>query len=1111
MGTWQGMKKFTPKIFLITIIGLSVFWNTARSISYQWVGATSNWASATNWTPNGVPSSADSVSFGASGSTSVINAGSVAGITFPVGAQAYDFSFLPSATIGSTGGGTNAIFNQSDSAQSMQFNGEYTFQGNVTGSINFSLAGPSTFSSNKTSDATISANVDTAGNQVTFQNTGTPSTTATFSGQVTGGGSVVAEGPVMLSNTSSNYTGGATVSGGASVVSPYANLSLSGGRIQVYSASHSFGTWTSFNNGITHNGLISVSGPNNILQLVGGGAILFNVSITDGTSPGDLTIGAASYMAFNYMSTYSGETKIQSGASLVPWSGFLGDKIPNSSGLTLEGGGAKFVGDGDGGTYTYTKPMTLLADTLNSNLNTIYNGGINPLTLTGLISGAGGLAIGQGVFVLSNPDNDYTGGTQINSGTTLRTTTTSVPEAGGMTLAGGSLAFTDSEASTYAGNMSLSDETTSTITSVHEVSLPGALTGGGGLIVGEGDFSFSNTGNSYTGGTQVNSGATLRTLTASLPAAGGVTLEGGSLSFTDSMPSTYAGDMNLSSETTSTISAAEAVSLSGAITGAGGVTIGRGKVILSGTSNTYSGVTSIAEGATFSLSHRNSFPHNNNIHLEKGVLNLSSITPANAGVHVGILSTDTGHGTFKIPVDSQGNATPLIFDTSLDLTGKAFSIDIFGTTPAAGNVYATGDGSPSYVVMQGVSGSPDAMTLNLSGALSSHVGKLSVSGSDLLFRLLGYSPSASSPAVVGAGQSSAQLNSHFTVSNITSSIMGAIRSEAGGQSTGGIGSSGGYGEDVASFSLTNNPFQAPPFSDSRSFKMTEEGMREKVVENRKRFRSKRGDINIWFQPFGSVLRQDPMYGNLGVTAQTWGGIFGADHNVNGELSVGAGIGYANTDLGFDLGGGKGRIKERFITMFGTWAREGFHVDLSLVGGLQKSKGYRTISGSSLRANNQHDGYQFTPSLGGGYQFLIEGYQAEVFAGFSYAFSHQGKYQETGAGTADLTVTGTNASMLRSEGGGRISTTYDYEAGRLKIGAKLGMVNKMPIQKGNIVTANAGTFETTTKPQNYLSPGVDGKFEWDNGFSAGFSYNSELGSKYVANEVLLTLKKRLGGR
>lgn len=963
--------------------------------------------------------------------TALNNVGSIGNINFmPDVPRSYTLSLIPSPdpdhpiTLGPGRLTTlNAILNQSTSySQNFNLNGTYAITGNVGGDVNFSLQGDSAVFADNAAAATISAAVNTAGHTATFRSIGEGTTT--FTGKVTGTGSVVARGPVVLNtpisggSILSDYHGGTSVSEGATVLAPYGNLSLAGGTIQLCGGTP--GSTGTFGNRIV------VSGSNNVLELVNGASMLFNTSIADRDEdhPGDLTLkGEGATFFFNYGSTYKGQTRVESRTILLAWSGFLGDQIPSSRGITLSGGTANFQGG------TYTKPISLLVDAVHGESNTIVGGTReNPLILSGPLTGVGGLTIGNGTVVLSSVENTYSGGTKINSG------------------------------------------------------------------------------------------ATVRTSLANIPVAGGVVLNGGTLAFTDTGTATYSGDMALSDRTTSTISSTEAMTLSGALTGGGGFRVGGGKVTLSGTTNTYSGTTFIPSGTTFALAHTASFPTHGNIHIERGTFDLSGITPANDTVSVGAVSTDTGHGTVKVPIDCEGNSTRISLQTPLNLTGLPFSVEVVGMTPTAGASYVSGAGAPIYVLMQGVTGTTTAVKLNLSGALSStaYVGQLSVSDGNLLFTLLGRAPSASSPAEVVSGQTSAQVSTHFAISNITSSIMSAVRTETstgsmgagGGASSGGSG--GGYGDDSLSFSFSRNPFQSPSMNAVESFNMTDGGMSREVKENRQRFKSLRlADTTFWAQPFGSLVRQNTMYGNLGLTAKTAGIVFGGDHNLTSELSVGGGIGYAYTDLRFDADGGKSRIKEKFVTLFGTWFRDSYHLDVSLVGGLQKYKGYRGITGTLLRANNQHDGYQLTPSLGGGYSFPVGDSKAEIFAAFNYAFSHQGKYQERGAGTADLSVKGTDASMLRSEGGAKISQVYACEDGRLRIGAKISLVNKMPMQKGNIVTANAGTFETTVKTQNHIAPGLESGFEWDNGMSAGFSWNGEVGPKYMANEVLMTFKKKLG--
>lgn len=1117
MGQGAFRKFISILILALSLIGVSVF--PAFSASrYQWRGtASGDWTLASNWDVNSSypqATNGDSAVFdGSAGSqTTLTSVGSVGNIIFASDVpRSYTLTMASSATLG-PGQLTTlaAILNQSNTySHTFNCNGAYNLKGDVTGTVTFALQGDSTFSINKASDATISAAVTTGGHDATFQNTG--SGTATFTGKVTGTGSVVASGAVVLNNTTSDYTGGTTVSDGASVTtnqSASGALSLSGGTMGFDSGGGTGTFWSA----------ITVSGADNTLKTVNG-AMLFNVQIADGASAGDLSIGADSGVYFNYITLYTGQTKIESGATLAPWEGFLGDKIPNSSRLSLQGGTAVFNGG------TYSKPLSLLVDDENHNANDVRGGTADsPLILSGPITGSGGLTIGSGTVILSSTENTYSGGTVIADEVHLKGTvageTPSIPMtvAGDGTIsgltwnAGGFLHLRDNNGGTFAGNLAIpSDSTLYYEGGDTGLTLSGVVSGSGPLVASSGTVRLTGN-NTYSGGTQISSGATVRTRAASLPTAEGVTLSGGTLSFSDSSAGTYAGNIALATGTTSTISASEAITLSGALTGAGSLTVGSGKVTLSGTSNTYSGTTSIPSGGTFSLARTTSFPTNGNIYLEYGTLDLSGITPTNGTVSGGTLSTDTGHGTIKIPIDAQGNSTGIAFQTPFNLTGSSLNIEIVG----AGGSYVTGDGASNYVVIEGVTGNANTLNLSLSGGVSVYTGQLSVSAGNLLFTLLGHSPTASSPTAVAAGQTSAQVGTHFAISNITSSIMSVVRTQAtpGAAGMAGSGSpgggAGGYGDDGPNFSFTRNPFQTPNMNAVESFNITEGGMSREVTENRERFKSLRvANTSFWAQPFGSIVRQNTMYGNLGLTAKTAGVVFGGDHKLTSELSVGGGIGYAYTDLRFDADGGKSRIKEKFATLFATWFREAFHLDMSLVGGFQRYDGYRGITSTSLRASNQHDGYQITPSLGGGYNFPLGDSKAEIFGGLSYAFSHQDKYQETGAGTANLSVKGSNSSMLRSEGGTKVAQAYKCEDGCLTIGAKLSLVNKMPIQKGKIITANAGTFQTTIKTQTYMAPGLDGKFEWDNGMSTGFSWNGEIGSKYMANEVLITFKKKLG--
>lgn len=214
-------------VFIVGIMGavLSPFSVYSAATAYKWrSNASGDWTNSANWDrgasyPQGTNGDSAVFDSSAGSQTNLTNVGSVGNIVFTSDVpRSYTLGFTSPATLGPGALTTlSAILNQSPtSSQTMQFNGAYTLKGDVSGLVNFVLQGASSFSVNKGSNATISASTNTTGGYTaTFQNIG--SGTATFTGKVTGNGSVVASGPVVLNNTTSDYTGGTTVSGGASV------------------------------------------------------------------------------------------------------------------------------------------------------------------------------------------------------------------------------------------------------------------------------------------------------------------------------------------------------------------------------------------------------------------------------------------------------------------------------------------------------------------------------------------------------------------------------------------------------------------------------------------------------------------------------------------------------------------------------------------------------------------------------------------------------------------------------------------------------------------------------------------------------------------------------
>lgn len=290
--------------------------------------------------------------------------------------------------------------------------------------------------------------------------------------------------------------------------------------------------------------------------------------------------------------------------------------------------------------------------------------------------------------------------------------------------------------------------------------------------------------------------------------------------------------------------------------------------------------------------------------------------------------------------------------------------------------------------------------------------------------------------------------------------------------------------------------------------MTDGGVTEMVQDTMKQWNPLRNSTTgVWVQPFGMIVRQGKSGGSVGYNTRTGGILFGMDHKVRHDMIIGGGIGYARINVNFDADSGKSRISDKFFNIFGTWFGDQWYLDGSLVAGLQRYRAYRTVY-PGVWANNQHEGYQLTPHVGGGYKVPMGTYTARFFAGLDYAYSFENGYQETGAPLNNLYQKSRTASMMRLEGGAAVSQTYEKESFKWTPTFKLSVVNKTPIQKGRIISADGSSVTPTTKDQTLISPGIDASMEFLDGWSFGFCYNGEFAPHSSSNEMLLKVRKSL---
>ena len=479
--------------------------------------AANSYAGGTSVSNNGILQITDDGQLGMSGTSLTLNNGT---FDLPVGTLA-----LTSARpIFLTGPG---IFSVDDPL------GTLTLQGNISGAGSLTKQGVGTLvlqgSDTYLGTTTITSGVlqiDNANSLPSGQNifdNGSlifnDSGTSTISGVISGSGSVslISNGTLILGNTGNSYTGGTNISnnGTVQITSGFqlgglnGLVTLNNGTLDIPLGSPPVTIFQPIS--LSGPGIFSVDDPTVSATLQG------NI-----TGAGTLTKEGAGTLILAGNNSYTGTTMISSGTLQI--NSLTG--LPAASNVI------------DDGLLLFNLPGTA--------------------TISGNISGSGGLATeGGGTLILSGM-NSYGGATMISSGTLQINTVNSLPPTSPVTD-NGTLAFNIPGTFTYSG----------------------MINGSGGLTQLSPGTLILNGVNGYTGTTMISAGTLQIDTAASLPSGSNV-IDNGILNI----------------DVTGTIT------IGGVISGTGSVNlINSGTLVLSNNSNSYSGGTSISNNGTLQITN----------------------------------------------------------------------------------------------------------------------------------------------------------------------------------------------------------------------------------------------------------------------------------------------------------------------------------------------------------------------------------------------------------------------------------------------------------------------------------------------------------------------------
>ncbi len=388
--------------------------------------------------------------------------------------------------------------------------------------------------------------------------------------------------------------------------------------------------------------------------------------------PGKLTLSGSS-------STWTGGTKLTEGILNL----FSGSALSSGT-LTMNGGTLEF---------TTSTPLTVanaISIPLAMTADISVDGATH--TLSGIISGSGGLAKSGPTELILSGNNTYTGGTSVTAGTLTLGITNGVPASTSLALA----PSTTFKLSTFNENLGA-------LTGTGTVDLgTGTLTAGGSLsstfagnITGLGNFSKTGTGTLtlsgkllHSGQTSANGGTLVVSNANSLSSSSdlGVGIQGTlDLRASQSIP-TILGKGNVSlGANTLTLAPASDGSFLGSLKGNGGSLVknGVGNFTLSG-SNTYTGSTTVNRGTLFlasgSLAGTVTVAGNAGFAIvgDRSIGSLSGAGNVSVGNATLTLGGDSNSTTFSGDFSSDGAGVGLVTKVgsgtfTLDKSGMAYS------------------------------------------------------------------------------------------------------------------------------------------------------------------------------------------------------------------------------------------------------------------------------------------------------------------------------------------------------------------------------------------------------------------------------------------------------
>jgi len=265
-------------------------------------------------------------------------------------------------------------------------------------------------------------------------------------------------------------------------------------------------------------------------------------------------------------------------------------------------------------------------------------------------------------------------------------------------------------------------------------------------------------------------------------------------------------------------------------------------------------------------------------------------------------------------------------------------------------------------------------------------------------------------------------------------------------------------------------------------------------------------VSFWIDGIARWQHQGKLYGYNDTTV---GGAMGVDYHMRNGF-IGAAFSSTYDKMHWKNFDGRARMNAYYGGLYGRWHCDGLFMNAALLGSYNTYSTTRDINFGTIgrSAYATHNGNQWLPHVGFGYQTCAAQFQLIPYVNLDYVVQREHGYTEAGAGSIDLHVHPSRAGLFQGEVGVSFWTTCSACSGEFIPMITLAYINQTPsgAREYDANFANSGCCFTGTGgdyKRNLFVPRLALTYQgWCDNLNVSLYYDGQIGSKYWSQDVIV---------